>query len=96
MRLMMRFTIPVEKGNETVEDGSMAKTIQWAIDTLRAEAAYFTLQDGMRAGMLFFEESDPAAFMRVHERLFKDLNASLETRPVLTIDDLNRGFAKGS
>jgi hypothetical protein len=93
MRLMMTFTIPVEKGNETAENGSMARAIQAAIDALKPEAAYFTLVDGLRAGMLFFEGSDPAAMMRVHEHLFKSLNAAVSTKPALTIDELDRGFA---
>ena len=60
MRLMMRFTIPVEKGNETAPTGEQQRAIEKAMEMLNAEAAYFHLSDGLRAGTFVFEATDPA------------------------------------
>ena len=57
MRLMLRFTLPVEKGNEAEADGSLSIAIKELVEQLQPEAAYFHLQDGKRAGTIVFEES---------------------------------------
>lgn len=92
MRLMMKFTIPVERGNEAAKDGTIGKAIQALVETANAEAAYFTLADGERAGYIFFEETDQARMTTLNEPLFAALDASIETVPVLTLDDLMRGL----
>ena len=43
MRLMLRFTIPVERGNEAEADGSLALAIKELIEKMQPEAAYFHL-----------------------------------------------------
>ena len=52
MRLILRFTIPVEKGNEAAADGSLAVAIDSMVKQLKPEAAYFHLDDGRRAGTI--------------------------------------------
>lgn len=88
MRLMLRFTIPVEKGNEASADGSLSQAIKELIDQVRPEAAYFYLQDGERCGLVVFEESDQARMAAINEPLFAKLNASIDIQPVLNLDDL--------
>jgi hypothetical protein len=51
---MLRFTIPVEKGNEAVADRSLPVAIKELVERVKPEAAYFHLNDGKRAGTLFF------------------------------------------
>ena len=46
MRLMLKFTIPVEKGNQAEKDGTLGKAIQALVQSVNAEAAYFALEDG--------------------------------------------------
>ena len=60
MRLMLKFTIPVERGNEAVADGTIAKAIDELVSEVNAEAAYFMILGGERAGLVFFEETDQA------------------------------------
>lgn len=93
MRLMLRFTIPVERGNKAVADGTMGPAIEALINQVRAEAAYFTVIDGERAGMIFFEESDQARLPEINEPLFAKLDAFIEVVPALTLEDLKRGLA---
>jgi hypothetical protein len=94
MRLMLKFTIPVDKGNETMADGTMAPAVEALVKTVNAEAAYFTVLDGERAGLVFFEESDQARLPDINEPLFAALDAYIEIVPALTLEDLKRGLAK--
>ncbi len=88
MRLMLRFTIPVEKGNQAGADGSLAKAIKELIDQVRPESAYFYLQDGKRSGMVVFEETDQTRMATINEPLFTKLDAAIDIQPVLVLEDL--------
>jgi len=88
MRLMLRFTIPVEKGNEAKSDGSLSEAIKGLIDQVQPEVAYFHLQDGKRAGTIFFEESDQARMAVINEPLFAKLNAAIEIQPAVSLEEL--------
>jgi hypothetical protein len=93
MRLMLKFTIPVAKGNRAAADGSLARAMDTLLEQVKPEAAYFTLQDGERAGLIIFNETDPARLTMINEPLFAELEAAIEICPVLTIDDLRKGLA---
>ncbi len=41
MRMMLKATIPVEAGNNTIKNGTLAKTMQATMQSLKPEAAYF-------------------------------------------------------
>ncbi len=92
MRLMLKFTIPVENGNEAEANGTMGKAIEKLIADTGAEAAYFTLEDGERAGYIFFEETDQANLPKYNEPMFAALDAAIDIVPVLNLDDLKRGI----
>ena len=92
MRLMLKFTIPVERGNEAAKDGTIGKAIQALVKATNAEAAYFSLADGERAGYIFFEETDQARLTALNEPMFAALDAAIETVPALTLEDLMRGL----
>lgn len=88
MRLMLRFTIPVEKGNEAVADGSLSMAIKELVDRVQPEAAYFHLEDGKRAGTLFFEESNQSQMAVINEPLFAKLNAAIDIQPAVSLGEL--------
>jgi hypothetical protein len=92
MRLMLTFAIPVETGNTAYTDGSLGKTIEKLLEDTSAEAAYFTLVDGERGGMIFFEESDSARIPQIVEPVFTALGAHIEIVPVLNAEELKRGI----
>ena len=96
MRLMLKFTIPVEKGNETAKDGTLGAAIDALIEQTNPEAAYFTLEGGERAGMIFFEVDDQARLTELNEPFFAATDAAIKIVPVLTPDDLRRGLSKAS
>ncbi|MCB0713369.1 MAG: hypothetical protein KDD67_13650 [Ignavibacteriae bacterium] len=88
MRLMLRFTIPVEKGNEAEANGTLAAAIKELIETVKPEGAWFHLNDGKRAGTIIFEESDQARMAAINEPLFAQLNAAIDIQPVVSMDEL--------
>ncbi len=94
MRLMMKFTIPVERGNEAAKDGTIGRAIENLVKATNAEAAYFTVIDGERAGYIFFEETDQARLTEHNEQMFAALDAAIDIAPALTLDDLKRGLPR--
>lgn len=94
MRMMLKFTLPVEKGNAAINDGSLGKTMETILTKLKPEAAYFAPVDGQRGGMLFFDISDPSQIVETVEPFFLKLNAKTELTPVMNGDDLRKGLAK--
>ncbi len=93
MRLMLRFSIPAERGNKAFADGSLGKAIEKLISDTKAEAAYFTAVDGQRGGMIFYEASDSSHIPKLAEPLFAALDAKIEITPVMNADELKRGLA---
>lgn len=96
MRVMLKFTLPVEKGNQAFKDGSLGKTLEMSMNELKPEAAYFSPFEGKRGGMLFFDLAEPSKIVEVVEPLFLNLNAAVEIVPVMSGDDLRKGIANAS
>jgi hypothetical protein len=96
MRVMLKFTLPVEKGNEAFRDGTLAKTVESIMNTLKPEAAYFGSFDGKRGGMIFFNLSKPSQIVEVVEPFFLNLNAETEIVPVMNPDDLREGLSNAA
>jgi hypothetical protein len=94
MRMMLKFTLPVEKGNQAFNDGSQGTTLEAMMGKLKPEAAYFGPSDGKRCGMMFFDLTDASQIVEYAEPLFSNLNAAVEIVPVMTADDLRKGIAR--
>jgi hypothetical protein len=94
MRMMLRFTLPVEKGNAAVSEGSVGRTMESIMGKLKPEAAYFTALDGVRGGMIFFDMIDTSQIPELIEPFFLNLNAKVDLVPVMNGDDLRKGLAK--
>jgi hypothetical protein len=92
MRMMLRWTVPVDKGNKMVEDGSMGEVIEALMEKLEPEAAYFLAENGERAGMVFFDMEESADIPRVAEILFQRAEAAVEFVPVMNADDLKKAL----
>jgi hypothetical protein len=50
------------------------------------------MKDGMRAGTIYFEETDQANLTRYNEPLMESLGAQIDIMPVLNLEDLKRGL----
>lgn len=94
MRMMLRFTLPVDKGNAAINDGSLGRVMELIMGKLKPEAAYFAPMGGKRGGMIFFDLAEPSQIVEAVEPFFLGLNAETELVPVMNGDDLRKGLAK--
>ncbi len=67
MRCLLKVSIPVERGNTTISDGTLPKTIESILDELKPEAAYFAEENGKRTGFVFFDLKDTSQIPAVAE-----------------------------
>ncbi len=92
MRMMLRWTVPVERGNEAIKDGTLSQTIESLIDELKPEAAYFWPENGERGGMMVFDMADPSQIPQIAEPLFLNVDAAVDFAPVMNEDDLKKAL----
>jgi len=88
MRLIFRFSIPVQKGNEAVSDGTLAVSLRNLVEKVKPEAAYFHLDEGCRAGTIVFEAADQFQMAEINEPLFAKLNAKIDIQPAISLEEL--------
>ena len=93
MRTVLKFTIPVEAGNTTIRNGTLAKTIESVLEDLKPEAAYFFPHDGERSGFVVFDLKEPSQIPIIAEPLFIALNAKVEFHPVMNVEDLKKALS---
>ena len=92
MRMMLRWTVPVERGNETIKDGTLSQTIESLLDELKPEAAYFWPENGERGGMRGFDMAEPSQIPQIAEPLFLNVDAAVDFAPVMNADDLKKAL----
>jgi hypothetical protein len=92
MRTLVKVSIPVERGNAAIADGSLPQTMQDLMAAIEPEAAYFTVEDGRRMVYLVFDLHEPADMPRLFEPLFIGLEAGISMAPCMNADDLQRGL----
>jgi Domain of unknown function (DUF3303) len=90
MRFLLKVNIPVESGNAAAKAGKLGATIQSILADLKPEAAYFTDNNGQRAGFIFLEMQDSSKIPAIAEPWFLAFNASVELHPVMLLEDLAR------
>jgi hypothetical protein len=96
MRMMLKFVVPTERGNDAIKDGSLGKVMEGIMSKLKPEAAYFAPLDGKRGRMLFFEMKDPSQIVESVEPFFLGYDAEVELVPVMNADDLRKGLANAT
>ncbi len=94
MRMLMKVQIPTENGNAAIKDGSLPQIFGRALEALKAEAAYFTSEEGMRTGLIFFDMGDSSDIPSAAEPFFMGLNAKITFAPVMNGDEMRAGIGK--
>jgi hypothetical protein len=94
VRMLMKVQIPTAAGNAAIKDGSLPQIVGKAIDALNAEAAYFTSEDGMRTGLIFFDMADSSGIPPAAEPFFMGLDAKISFAPVMNADEMRAGVGK--
>ena len=93
MRTLLRISVPVVRGNQTIVDGTLPRVLQSVLGKLQPEAAYFYTIAGKRGGIVVFDLADPSQIPAIAEPLFQELDAEVEFTPVMTQEDLTKGLA---
>ena len=94
MRTLVRWTVPADKGNESIASGAMQESIGSMLRELKPEASYFFAENGKRSGMMVFDMADPSQIPLIAEPLFRIFNAEVEFLPVMNAEDLQKAFSK--
>jgi hypothetical protein len=92
MRTMVKFTVPTMEANPLVQDGSIGQTMETILGKLQPEAAYFCPIDGKRGGFIVINMDQESDVVTKLEPLWLELNATVETFPVATADELRAGL----
>ena len=93
MRMMIKFSFPVDAGNAAIRTGKVEKVFQQLIEDLKPEAAYFHAVDGNRGGFFVVNMQGSSQIAEIAERLFFGVSAKIELVPVMTADDLRKGLS---
>ncbi len=90
MRFVVHVSLPVEKFNEAIYDGTIEKKMGKILEETKPEAAYFTAKDGKRGGFLIVNMSDPSEMPKIAEPWFLLFDAKVEFLPAMTPQDLQK------
>src|SRR3954470_8808318 len=93
MRMLLKWQVPVEAGNEAIRTGKIGQLNEAMTTRLRPESAYFYSENGVRTGYVVFDLDDVSRIPEIAEPLFQNLNAKVEFFPVMNPDDLQKGLA---
>ncbi len=90
MRFLVYVSIPVEKFNAAVLDGTAGIKIGRILEETKPEAAYFCAKDGKRGGVLVVNLENASELPRFAEPWFLNFNATVEFLPTMTPEDLQK------
>ena len=93
MRVMIKFTFPVDTGNDAIRSGKVGKIFKQIARELKPEAAYFFPHGGERGGLIVVDMTASSQVVEVAERFFFGLNAKVEMMPVMALEDLEQGLS---
>ena len=88
MRFLVKATIPVEAGNELVQDPQFGNRLERLLGDLKPEAAYFAIADGQRTMYLIVNVAEAFQTPAILEPLWLDFRADVEFVPVMTKADM--------
>lgn len=90
MRMLMHVDLPPEPFNSAVRDGTAGEKVQRILEAIQPEAAYFSEQDGKRAGTLVVNVENPSDVPSLAEPWFLIFEASVQFRVCMTPEDLGQ------
>jgi hypothetical protein len=93
MRFMVKAIWDVEKGNDLARKGNLGKMAESILEDIKPEAAYFLAQKGKRSAILFVNMDDASKIPAIAEPWFLALNATVEFKPVMKLEDLQKAGA---
>jgi hypothetical protein len=92
--MLLKASMDTAASQKVIDDDRMGAVLGELLQRMRPEAAYFTVESGMRTAMVFFDLEDVSDMPRFAEPLFRELGAHIDWTPVMTAEDLQKGLAK--
>ena len=90
MKTLMIASLPHEKFNAAVKDGSAGQKLSRIMEETKPEAVYFTELDGRRTAVMIIELDNASRIPTYAEPWFLTFNADVRFHAVMTPDDLGR------
>ena len=90
MRFILQATLPVEKFNHAVRDGTADRTIARILEDATPEATYFCAKDGRRTAILIINMNSASEIPRFAEPWLLHFDAAIEIQPAMTPEDLQK------
>jgi hypothetical protein len=90
MRFLLQISLPPEKFNQAVRDGTAGEKMRQILEEMKPEAAYFCSKDGKRGGFLVVDIADVSEMPRLAEPWFLLFDAAVEFLPAMAPQDLQR------
>jgi hypothetical protein len=90
MKFIVHVSLPAQKFNEALRDGSAGKKMARILEDTKPEAAYFTSTDGNRGGYLVYNMSQASEIPRLAEPWFLNFDAKVRFEPTMTPEDLQK------
>jgi len=90
MRLLLKIMLPVDTANLAVRKGTLGRVIETILKDTKAEAAYFGEEEGKRTAFVIVDIEGLHKLPSVAEPWFLAFNASIQVKPVMTLEDLRR------
>lgn len=94
MRTMLMVELDTEAANRLIADGTIDKTMEEVLGTLKPEAAYFYPHNGHRAITLVVDTPDEASLVTLCEPFWLQMNAKVEAFSCMSADDLRTGLGR--
>ncbi len=88
MKFLVKVTLPVEKGNAAMRDGSIGEKLQRIVSEINPEAVYFTAENGQRTQYLVVNVDDAKQLPSISEPWWLLFNADVSISPVFTLQDM--------
>lgn len=93
MRVMAKITMPVESGNQAIENGTLGTVMERAAERWKPEAMFFTTFEGHRTAFMVFDLPEASDMPPFAEPFFRELNADVEMAPAMNGGDLRKGLS---
>ncbi len=88
MRCAVKISMPVEKFNAAVRDGSVGEKIKRILNDIKPEAVYFWAEGGRRGGIVIVDLEATSQIPSIAEPWFLYFDAEVEIHPCMTPEDL--------
>ena len=88
MKMLLKVVMPHEPFNTLTKQGTVGKTLTKIMETLKPEAAYFTLDKGHRSAIIVININDPRDYVKYAEPFFLQFNAEINYEILISPEEL--------